>query len=69
MVRRATFIRGFDVDEITQIGWFRLMEEPIKRFEPMKRFECRSDVLRSTGDGASRCVLNLLEAFELYNGK
>ena len=39
--------------------------------EPMKRFECRSAmrVLRSTGDGASWCILNLLEPFAFGDGK
>ena len=27
MVRGASFSRGFDVDEIMQIGWFRFMQE------------------------------------------
>ena len=27
MVRGASFTSGFDIDDIMQIGWFRLMEE------------------------------------------
>ena len=45
----------FDIDKITQIGWFRFMEEILSNkydfvlyalfdLKPMKRFKCRSDV-------------------------
>ena len=27
MVRGASFTSGYDIDKITQIGWFRFMEE------------------------------------------
>ena len=39
--------------------------------EPMKRFECRSDmqVLRSAAVGESYCILDLLKAFEFGDGK
>ena len=39
--------------------------------EPVKRFECRSDmrVLRGASDGTKKCILNLLEAFELGDWK
>ena len=67
MVGGASFISGFDIDKIMQMGWFRFMKEIARNIyyfvlqtlvglEPVKRFECRSDVwvLRTAGDGA--CV-------------
>ena len=55
MVGEAGFNSRFDIDEITQIGWFRFMEESVSNIydfvlyvlfdlEPVKRFVCRSDV-------------------------
>ena len=54
-VRVASFTSMFDIDKIMPIGWFRFMEETMSnRYdfalyalfdpEPVKRFECRSDV-------------------------
>ena len=52
VVRTASFTSGFDIDEITQIGWFRFMEAIVSMIvlyklfdlEPAKPFECRSDI-------------------------
>ena len=66
MVRGASFTNGFAVNEIMKVGWFRFMQEIVSNGnnfelyalfdpEPVKRFECRSDVsmLRSVSDGTS----------------
>ena len=81
VVRGASFSSMFDIDEIKQMSWFKYMEEIVSNrydfvyslfyLEPMKQFECRSDmlVLKSAGEGASWCILNLFEAFGLGDGK
>ena len=54
-VGRANFASWFDTDKITQIGWTRFMEETVSNgydfvlyalfdLEPVKRFDCASDV-------------------------
>ena len=35
VVRGASFTSGFDIDEITQIGWFRFMNEIVSN-----RYDC-----------------------------
>ena len=63
-----------------QVGWFGFRQKSNGNnfelytpfyLEPMKRFECRSDVcmLRSAGDGANECILNLLKKFYLDHRK
>ena len=55
VVRGESFTSRFDMDKITQIGWFRFMEEiASNRYgfelyalfdrESVKRFECGSDL-------------------------
>ena len=55
MVGGARFTSRFDIDKITQIGWFRFRKKIVSNrydfvlyalldLEPVKRFECRSDV-------------------------
>ena len=55
MVGGASFNSRFDTDKITQIDWFRFMEEIMSNrydfvlyalfdLELVKRFECRYDV-------------------------
>ena len=66
VAREASFLSGLHIDEITQIWWFRFMQEIVSNgydfllyalfdLEPVKRFECMSDVwvLMSAGNGAS----------------
>ena len=52
MVRGASFISIFNIDEIAHIGWFRFVEimsnvydfvlYALFYLQPVKRFECRS---------------------------
>ena len=52
IVSGASFTNGFDVDEITKIGWSQIYGEVIDKLilyalfdlEPVKRSECRTDV-------------------------
>ena len=82
MVEGASFTSRFNIDNITQTGLLRLMEKIMStrydfvlyalfNLEPVKRFECNSDVrmLWSADADASQCILNLLEAFEFGDGK
>ena len=64
MVRGASFTSGFDVNEITKVNWFRIMQKIVSNenifligsvdglfnLEPMKLFECRSDVCMLRGE-------------------
>ena len=58
MVRGPSYTSGFDVHEITQVGWFRFMDVFVNNgnnfisldLERRKRFECGSDVLNSFFD-------------------
>ena len=82
MVRGASFTIGFDFNGIMHVGLFGFMQKIVGNlnnfelyvlfdFEPMKLFECQSDVymLRSVGKGVSECILNLLQTFDFDDWK
>ena len=55
VVRGASFTSGFDINEITQLGWFGFMKGIVSNgydfvlcalfgLDPVRRFQCRIDV-------------------------